>query len=130
MFGWEFPPYNSGGLGTACYGLTRALSSCGVDVTFVLPKYHPNLNCDFLNLVFADMKMIGVKSLLVGYMTSEEYYREKTVFGNTTLSSVVNTPGPAMIPGYKVVFLFNLISNIVIFPKIELTAWLESAVDG
>ncbi|KKT36370.1 MAG: glycosyl transferase group 1, partial [Parcubacteria group bacterium GW2011_GWC1_44_26] len=23
MFGWEFPPHNSGGLGTACFGLTR-----------------------------------------------------------------------------------------------------------
>jgi hypothetical protein len=25
MLGWEFPPYISGGLGTACYGLTKAL---------------------------------------------------------------------------------------------------------
>ena len=25
MLGWEFPPYISGGLGTACYGLTRGL---------------------------------------------------------------------------------------------------------
>ncbi len=38
MLGWEFPPYISGGLGTACYGLTRALSRQHVDVTFVLPK--------------------------------------------------------------------------------------------
>ena len=38
MLGWEFPPYISGGLGTACYGLTKAMSRHGVDVTFVLPK--------------------------------------------------------------------------------------------
>ena len=25
MFGWEFPPHISGGLGTACYGMTQAL---------------------------------------------------------------------------------------------------------
>jgi len=37
MLGWEFPPFISGGLGTACYGLTRALSRQGVDVLFVLP---------------------------------------------------------------------------------------------
>jgi len=24
MLGWEFPPYISGGLGTACFGLTKA----------------------------------------------------------------------------------------------------------
>ena len=38
MLGWEFPPVISGGLGTACYGLTRGLGQLGVNVTFVLPK--------------------------------------------------------------------------------------------
>ncbi|MBM4027805.1 MAG: glycosyltransferase family 4 protein [Planctomycetes bacterium] len=38
MLGWEFPPFISGGLGTACYGLTRALDQLGVAVTFVLPR--------------------------------------------------------------------------------------------
>jgi glycosyltransferase involved in cell wall biosynthesis len=38
MLGWEFPPFISGGLGTACYGLTRAMDRLGVRVTFVLPK--------------------------------------------------------------------------------------------
>ena len=38
MLGWEFPPFISGGLGTACYGLTRAMDQLGAKVTFVLPK--------------------------------------------------------------------------------------------
>ena len=38
MLGWEFPPFISGGLGTACYGLTKAMSSIGIDVLFVLPR--------------------------------------------------------------------------------------------
>lgn len=38
MLGWEFPPFISGGLGTACYGLTKAMSSIGTDVMFVLPR--------------------------------------------------------------------------------------------
>ncbi len=38
MLGWEFPPYMSGGLGTACYGITKALLKRGADVLFVLPK--------------------------------------------------------------------------------------------
>ncbi len=38
MLGWEFPPFISGGLGTACYGLTKGLSQLGVDIKFVLPK--------------------------------------------------------------------------------------------
>ena len=38
MLGWEFPPFISGGLGTACYGLTKALSQLGTQITFLLPR--------------------------------------------------------------------------------------------
>lgn len=38
MFGWEFPPHISGGLGTACFGLTKGLAKHDVDVIFVVPK--------------------------------------------------------------------------------------------
>ena len=38
MFGWEFPPYISGGLGTACYGMTKGLAANGVEVLFVMPS--------------------------------------------------------------------------------------------
>ncbi len=38
MVGWEFPPFISGGLGTACYGLTRAMDELGIDVIFAMPK--------------------------------------------------------------------------------------------
>ena len=38
MLGWEFPPYISGGLGTACHGLVKALSAAGTDVLFLLPR--------------------------------------------------------------------------------------------
>ncbi len=38
MLGWEFPPFMAGGLGTACFGLTRALKRAGHEVFFILPK--------------------------------------------------------------------------------------------
>ena len=38
MFGWEFPPHIAGGLGTACYGLTKGLAHNDVDVLFVMPS--------------------------------------------------------------------------------------------
>ena len=31
MLGWEFPPYISGGLGTACHGLTKAMDKLGLN---------------------------------------------------------------------------------------------------
>ena len=41
MLGWECPPFITGGLGTACFGLTKALDRLGVETTFVLPKSTP-----------------------------------------------------------------------------------------
>lgn len=38
MFGWEFPPYLSGGLGTACYSMTKALAGQGTQIIFVMPN--------------------------------------------------------------------------------------------
>jgi len=38
MFGWEFPPHISGGLGTACYGITKGLVKLGQEVVFVMPR--------------------------------------------------------------------------------------------
>ena len=38
MFGWEFPPHIAGGLGTACYGMTKGLAHAGVEVLFVMPS--------------------------------------------------------------------------------------------
>jgi glycosyltransferase involved in cell wall biosynthesis len=77
MFGWEFPPHNSGGLGTACLGLTRALSNHNVDITFVLPK-KMDVSSDECTFVFADvgtkpMKVISHNSLLYPYITESQY---------------------------------------------------------
>lgn len=38
MLGWEFPPFIAGGLGVACYGLTRSLDERAHEITFVLPR--------------------------------------------------------------------------------------------
>jgi glycogen synthase len=38
MFGWEFPPHISGGLGTACFGLTQALAKENIKILFVVPR--------------------------------------------------------------------------------------------
>lgn len=73
MFGWEFPPFNTGGLGTACYGLTRGLNNWGVKVTFVLPRIEEEIAHNFVNVISADIKLISVNSLLKAYMTSHDY---------------------------------------------------------
>ena len=43
MLGWELPPHNSGGLGVACYHMSKALALAGSSIDFVLPyrAHHP-----------------------------------------------------------------------------------------
>ena len=38
MFGWEFPPHITGGLGTACEGIVKGLAYNGVETLFVMPS--------------------------------------------------------------------------------------------
>lgn len=53
MLGWELPPHNSGGLGVACYQMSRALADCGVDIDFVVPYSAEHPNIDFMNVYAA-----------------------------------------------------------------------------
>jgi len=57
MLGWEFPPFISGGLGTACYGLTKAMDQLGIKVTFVLPKMVDNQYSTHVKLISPDGRM-------------------------------------------------------------------------
>jgi len=52
MLGWELPPYNSGGLGIACYQLCKVLAGQGVDIEFVLP-YRAEHGIDFMTVTAA-----------------------------------------------------------------------------
>ncbi len=77
MFGWEFPPFNSGGLGTACYGITKALSKKGVEITFVLPR-SLSVKEGFLNIISTKLPKVKIKevdSLLASYITFQSYKR-------------------------------------------------------
>ena len=50
MLGWELPPHNSGGLGVACYHMSKALAIEGAKIDFVVPysAHHPET--DFMTI--------------------------------------------------------------------------------
>lgn len=53
--GWEFPPHISGGLGTACFGLTQGLSALGgIRTTFAMPCLSGDEDDRHVRLVSAD----------------------------------------------------------------------------
>jgi glycosyltransferase involved in cell wall biosynthesis len=90
MLGWEFPPFISGGLGTACYGLTKAMDQLGVEVIFVLPTIveseyathvkllSPASRMSTGTLKYHELKNVvfrTISSPLQPYSTSELYQR-------------------------------------------------------
>lgn len=54
MFGWEFPPVISGGLGVACLGLCKALSEF-TELKMIIPKSAPGFQ-------LPNMELIGLNS--------------------------------------------------------------------
>ncbi len=96
MLGWEFPPHISGGLGTACFGMTQALAGKGAEICFVMPSVGRGGKNDFLRLQSAsgveitdeveermawagqhawdsNIRFMPVTSPLMPYMTPEAY---------------------------------------------------------
>jgi len=77
MFGWEFAPIYSGGLGVACAGLTKGLVKHNVHVTFVIPKKKRDIQTH-VNLISAaeimeKIKTICIDSPLNPYLSSTAY---------------------------------------------------------
>ncbi len=62
MFGWEFPPHISGGLGTASYGLTKGLSHFkDLKLIFVVPKLFGDEDAGVAQLVGAGNVKINMQ---------------------------------------------------------------------
>lgn len=91
MFGWEYPPHISGGLGTACFGLTKAMVSQGDEVVFIVPKAYgdeskeaarivsaSDVVVDFTNDFYKEnwnnLSYIEVNSTLVPYLGVDDFY--------------------------------------------------------
>lgn len=94
MFGWEFPPHISGGLGTACFGLSKALVNCDVELIFVVPKVFGDENAEQIRIINASEVAVNIReemnksylekfsyleinSTLVPYIGDEEYFNIK-----------------------------------------------------
>lgn len=92
MFGWEFPPHITGGLGTACFGLTKGLAKHDVDIIFVVPKAYGDESEEAVRIVNASnvtfdlkdeshneywnrIKYLEIGSNIIPYVGPEEFSR-------------------------------------------------------
>ncbi len=95
MFGWEFPPHISGGLGTACNGLTRGLTELnGIRIIFVVPRIYGDEEQSEIQLIGANqipvtrkwvesgnetpgMDIVRVESEIIPYLSPEQFWAQK-----------------------------------------------------
>ena len=91
MFGWEYPPHITGGLGTACFGLTKAMVSQGDQVIFIVPKAYGDESTEAARIVNAsdvivdfskevyneywkNLSYIEVNSQIIPYVGVDDFY--------------------------------------------------------
>lgn len=80
MLGWELPPHNSGGLGVACFQMSKALADSGVELDFVVPYSARHENINFMKIHSA----VNISPL--------EKFGEISAYGNSDLHSSSNSP--------------------------------------
>lgn len=153
MFGWEFPPHISGGLGTACYGLTKGLAELNdIDVTFVVPKAYGDENQSAMKLIGANNIPVSQKEIqfeniqkkidcyeidsqIIPYVGEEEFwqlksgkYSKKSHFIETDEGFKINFSGkygPGLLQEIKnYSIIAGLIASDVNFDIIHAHDWL------
>ena len=76
MFGWEFPPHISGGLGTACYGIVKGLAANGVETLFVMPSASGDEDTSAASIINAsDVAVYDTFTNIDDYLSKVEFLR-------------------------------------------------------
>ncbi|MCA9381167.1 glycosyltransferase family 4 protein [Candidatus Dojkabacteria bacterium] len=117
MFGWEFPPYNSGGLGVACQGLAYALLKRGIDITFVLPR-KVLIGDNTIPFAFADK---------IGGLTIKEIKSKITSPYLTSMSSSKTLEYGGVDPSYN--YYYDLLNEVLLYARNAAKVALQSEFD-
>jgi glycosyltransferase involved in cell wall biosynthesis len=145
MFGWEYPPKFSGGLGVATQGLVSGLLGLGVEVVLVLPhraqvaeggltildanEYLGNAGNESLGkvdeVVLPLLRVWGVESLLQPYLTEKRY----TVMRSEVLARVPIADSPAPPPAFEGGYGPNLWSEVLRYARVARRIALSESFD-
>ena len=127
MFGWEFPPHIAGGLGTACYGLTKGLAKNFVEVAFVMPKASGDEDQRAVRIInasdvevdtryahlqsFSDrVSFMEVHSQMVPYVGMNDYYQLVNQLNSGVFET--NVPGEKRKYSFSGTYTKNLMGEI------------------
>lgn len=135
MFGWEFPPHISGGLGTACLGITQALSAYpDIELTFVIPKTSSNqptkgiklIGANEINVIESKIKLekfcgphtyLSIDSMVMPYIDPDEFIKEETSIKEENRQTSVFTGSHLNFSGKYGVDLMSEIHNFSVIAE-------------
>jgi len=138
MFGWEFPPHISGGLGTASYGLTKGMSSLeDLDVIFVVPKAWGDEDQTLVRLIGANqipvafkkvyykgfkrsIEKIEISSKIVPYTDPEDFWNrvssevsEYSTYVQTTDKGTVDFSGKYDVSLMDEIYKYSVVASVI-----------------
>lgn len=145
MFGWEFPPHVSGGLGTACHEMTKALSRHGVGIVFVVPRAPTLRRRSHVTVVSAShvhplpppspsasrksSALIGIRpveSLLTPYQTITEY---RHVLEDALSHAAANPSHPHSVLSSSTLYGPNLLAEVARYCDVSESLGLNEIFD-
>ncbi len=96
MFGWEYAPIVSGGLGVVCRSLSQHLAKHNARITFVLPKIPRKMDVDYLRLVNAEdeeideslLKYYELPAFLTPYLTEKDFQKFSSLWKKNNMTVV------------------------------------------
>ncbi len=138
MFGWEFPPHISGGLGTASYGLTKGMATLDdLEVIFVVPKAYGDEDQGIVQLIGANrvpvafkqiyykgtrrpIEKIEVSSKIVPYTDPEDFWKvistetvEHRLFVHTDNKGMVDFSGRYDCNLLDEIYKYSIVASVI-----------------
>lgn len=118
MLGWELPPHNSGGLGVACYHISKALALAGAKIDFVVPYSAPHPKINFMK-VHSATKLSPLERYGLG-----AYDSKAVIEGELSAADVNNLKDMRGVQKRYVEFVEELIARSAPFDAIHAHDWL------
>lgn len=118
MLGWELPPHNSGGLGVACYHISKALALAGAKIDFVVPYSAAHPQIDFMK-VHSATRLSPLERYGLG-----AYDSKSIIQGELSAADVNNLKDMRGVQKRYVEFVEQLIARSDTFDAIHAHDWL------
>ena len=125
MFGWEFPPQISGGLGAACFGLTESFRKSKTEILFVIPHADDNTLEEGRKIMSASTFFVPVRSSEIYQELPVKNHRVETTCRGKVLRKFHDVHFVMAGSGYLVPEMIERIARLRIASRFHFTGFFK-----